>query len=446
MIESQTAESKTAHILLRKILSPVRALNGWSTGRAFGGLVVAAIVVAALLRVVVVIVKFGWGALPEFGDGTAYIATARALRETGSIVSHHFPLGYPVFVAVAGSVEMVRVLQIVCGVLTVICIGRIAYSLYGRAVCVVAMWAMGLYPGLLYMTGRIMSETLFMFLLSLSLMLWLEWDRSRKYGWSLAAASVFGTACIVRSNLLLLTAWIPFWIMRGSPWVRGLRASLLPSIVLAAIVLLPGLYFLKSQGQFMPFATNSGSTFYGANNRLAQGGWVSTIKHPELLEDLPPGAHDPGPAYSRALHGLGLKWIRENPTGFLALLPRKIANAWVPGMQISTVTSQNQSLAIVNGMSFGFVAVVGLLGVFWARPRQLRDGLLRAVLIVYTLMSLVYYGNPRLGIHCVPILIVYSSGMIVWLAETRGGSFVERLPVPQTPRQRLPRVRRRTSA
>ena len=136
---------------------------------------------------------------------------------------------------------MVRVLQIVCGVLTVICIGRIAYSLYGRAVCVVAMWAMGLYPGLLYMTGRIMSETLFMFLLSLSLMLWLEWDRSRKYGWSLAAASVFGIACIVRSNLLLLTAWIPFWIMRGSPWVRGLRASLLPSIVLAAIVLLPGL-------------------------------------------------------------------------------------------------------------------------------------------------------------------------------------------------------------
>lgn len=52
-----------------------------------------------------------------------------------------------------------------------------------------------------------------------------------------------------------------------------------------------------------------------------------------------------------------------------------------------------------------------------ARPAGGYDGLLPAVLIVYTIMSLVFYGNPRIGVFCVPVCAVYAAGLLAKIAE-----------------------------
>lgn len=44
-----------------------------------------------------------------------------------------------------------------------------------------------------------------------------------------------------------------------------------------------------------------------------------------------------------------------------------------------------------------------------------------AVLIVYTIMSLAFYGNPRVGVFCVPVCSVYAAGLLAKIAEPFSG-------------------------
>lgn len=378
----------------------------------------AAIVLGAALRIAVITFFFGWDTIPTANDDGDYHRIAQGILRNGQIPTHHFPVGYPLFLAASlslsgGSYVAVRVLQLILGALTVGVISRLTHRLYGRTAAEIAAWLTAVYPPLVYMTGRIMSETLFIFLLFSGLFLWIEADRLRSSGKAMVAAALIATSCLVRSNLLLLPLLIPLWQLVSWPRQRAalLRGLVLPTVLTALILLLPGIYFLVAHGSFMPTATNSGKTFYGANNSLVQGGWVSVDLHPELLRELEPEARTSESSYNRGLWKLGFRWIREHPGEFLGLLPYKLANAWVPGMQSSKLVSSNRVASLALMLSFGSLLVLGFLGILFARPAA-RDGLLLGVLGIYTFMSLVFYGNPRIGLFCAPVLIVYAAGLL----------------------------------
>jgi hypothetical protein len=176
------------------------------------------------------------------------------------------------------------------------------------------------------------------------------------------------------------------------------------------------LYFLATKGEFIPIATNAGQTFYGANNPLADGGWVQVEDHQELLSSIPAEVRKSPQAYSKAQNRLAMQWIRENPSTFLRLLPKKFANAWIPGLQKSETTSKSKGASLLLLLSFGLVMLGAIVGRSRFRP-MVRDGLLLAVPITYAVLSLIFYGNPRIGLFCAPVLIVYTSA---WLASHLG--------------------------
>jgi 4-amino-4-deoxy-L-arabinose transferase-like glycosyltransferase len=384
----------------------------WSRARWVVSLAVAA---GALSRVFVVTAFFGWSTVPTRSDDATYRQIAESLVASGRIATHHFPVGYPVFLAAilkvtGGSYGAVRLLQVLLGLLTIVLVSRVARQLYGETAGVAAAWLTALYPPLLYLTGRIMSETLFIALLMTSLLLFLEGDRDTAGSRSVLASAVFGLACLVRSNLLPMAPFIPAWLVvrPGARLSAGLRKAAVSIVVLGLVLVAPGLYFLATQGAFVASATNAGQTFYGANNPLADGGWIQVEDHPEFLREVPPEVRASPTAYSRAQYALGFRWIRDNPIDWLKLLPRKLANAWLPGFQRAEVTSGSTLAFAAQALSLGFILVTGIAGRLICRPRQ-RDGVLLAVLGTYTVMSLVFYGNPRIGLFCAPILIVYSS-------------------------------------
>jgi 4-amino-4-deoxy-L-arabinose transferase-like glycosyltransferase len=377
--------------------------------------VALAVAVGLVARIVLTTVLYDWTAIPTKWDDRTYARLADVLLQTGRLESHHFPVGYPLFVALllklTGSFAAVRAAQVLLGLLTVVVVSRIAKVLYGSRAGLVAAWITALYPPLVFMTGRIMSETLFIALLMLSLHQFLVSDRKGSLRGSAVAGGVFALASLVRSNLVLMLPFLPLWLLRRPAATLRNRvvAATLCAAVAATILLLPGLYFLATKGEFIPSATNAGQTFYGANNPLADGGWVEMEDHPEYLRSIPSEVRNAPPAYSRAQFRLGVQWIRENPKGFLWLLPRKFGNAWVPGFQSSQTTSGSRVASIALVLATGFLLVGAIAGRMLV-PVQ-RDGILLAVLVTYTVMSLAFYGNPRIGLFCSPVLIVYASSL-----------------------------------
>lgn len=388
--------------------------------------VALAVLVGLVGRVVLITAIFHWDAVsvPFSSDDTLYIAISKVLAETGHLDTYHFPVGYPLFLAPflklgSGALPAVRVAQVLLGLLTIVLVSRIAAMLYGDRAGVIAAWLTALYPPLLYMTGRIMSETLFITLLMLSIYQFLLSDRDQSIRRSALAAAAFGLASLVRSNLIAMLAFVPLWNLaqRGSSLRARLLTATVSAAVAVAILMLPGLYFLSSKGEFIPFATNAGQTFYGANNPLADGGWVQVDDHPELLASIPPEARRSAAAYSKAEQHLGVKWIRENPGAFLGLLPKKFANAWIPGFQTSETTTRSKLAAVVLAVSLALLLLGAIVGRVLVKPAR-RDGILLSVLATYTIMSLAFYGNPRIGLFCAPVLIVYAAA---WVARMLPG-------------------------
>ncbi len=382
--------------------------------------VVLALVMGLLARVALTTVLVPWNDVPTHWDDASYAQYARAVVVSGRLATHHFPVGYPLFVALClklggGSFAAVRAANALLGVATIAVVSRIAKLCYGRPAAIVAAWLTALYPPLVFMTSRVMSETLFITLLMLSLYWFLASARDGRTRGSAIAGALFALASLVRSNLLPMFPFIPLWqIWRAGPKLRSrLIAAIACSFVTLTILALPGLYFLATKGEFIPLATNAGQTFYGANNPLADGGWVQVEDHPELLSSIPADVRKSPQAYSKAQNSLGMRWIRENPGTFLRLIPKKFANAWIPGLQKSETTSKSKGASILLILSFGFVMFGAIVGRTRFRPK-VRDGLLLAVPVTYTLLSLVFYGNPRIGLFCAPVLIVYTSA---WLSS-----------------------------
>ena len=382
------------------------------------------LLVGFITRVLFITVFFDWNGVASTSDDRLYVSIAKSLLSTGQLSTHHFPVGYPLFVAFVlkvsgGSLAAIRIAQIAISLSTVVTVSKISRMLYGRHAGLIAAWITALYPPLIFISGRIMSETLYIWVLFLSISHFLIADRVSAMRYRLTASALFGIASLVRSNLIPMYPLIPLWLfMRPGATLRSRATSIAVFAAIGGFVLmLPGVYFKFTQGEFIAFATNSGQTFYGANNQLADGGWVQTLDHPELLESISKDVRDSATEFNRAQFRLGINWIRENPKSFLQLLPLKFANAWLPGFQKSETVSKSRLATIVFALSWGVIVVGGIIGRFINPPSQ-RDGILIEVLVTYTLMSLVFYGNPRIGLFCSPVLIIYISSMFGALGLT----------------------------
>ena len=381
--------------------------------------ILSALAVGLLARVAFITLYFHWATVPLSSDDASYVQIARTVVATGRLGTHHFPVGYPLFIASflklgdTTAFPLIRMCQVLFGLVTIVMVARIAGALYGRRAGLLGGWITALYPPLVWMAGRIMSETLFIALLMLSLEQFVRADREGSRGRTVLAGIIFAVASMVRSNLVLMLAFVPLWLLlrpRADLRTR-LGTTTVTMAATVAVLMLPAVYFLRTKGEFLPFATNAGQTFYGANNPYADGGWVQVEWHPELLQSIPPEVRRSPAAYSKAQQALGIKWIREHPGAFLHLLPKKFANAWIPGMQTSETTTASPTASLVLMVVFGPLILAAIAGRILVRPAQ-RDGLLLAVLATYTVMSLVFYGNPRIGLFCAPVLIVYASSLI----------------------------------
>jgi len=379
--------------------------------------------VASLAVRAAFILTYGASApLTAWGDDPYYDSIAKRLVMNHQYVNTWYPPGYPLFVALIYAVfgrhwVVVRFVQAVLGAATCGLTYRLGAKVFDDRVGRLAGAVLVFYPGLAYMSWRIMGETLFIFLLVLALNVAVGMARRSRLREAVALGLVVGVAQLVKSNLFVFPALLVAWsalALSGSVRQRLALVCALSGSLLLVSLATPVANFLSTARGTAALPGNAGSTFWMANNPMADGYYIHAELEPAgkafieahgFTERLAQADEFEG---DRLFRTLALLWIRENPGRFLGLCLRKLNNAF--GLFPRAVTLEGHPTAqAVHLLSYGVIAPFALAGLIASLRRWRSCSLLYIVLASYVLMVLIFYGTPRFTIIVMPVLILFAS-------------------------------------
>lgn len=397
--------------------TPVEKLDSIATKRNSNLRVYVALVLLALvIRIVWVLLAPRVDPIikrdPLYGDAQGYELLATNLLQGLGLTwdgqtptSYRMP-GYPLFLALAytlagRNLEAVRFSQAVLGALTCIPVIAIASLTSKRRVVVLTGLGMAFYPLLIYMTGWLYSETLFLLLLWVGLFMILRMREDSSLWHALQAGILFGLATYVRPEI----AFLPIFILFVGLLLRWHRKHLVLMLVVQATLILVVLpWSLRNRivhDKLVLLTTNTGVNLYRGNNDMATGGASREV--PYVLTDLSEVESN------QEFMQKGFEWIRGHPVEFLSLIPAKLSRLFSP-MEMAESPKANflgrWELAITL-VYWGFI-LLSVLGCIVGWKKEVVKILL---LLVgwYSLITIVFYGGTRFSMPIIPALIILAA-------------------------------------
>ena len=299
--------------------------------------------VAAAVRLAVVL--WAGSRFPPTADGTFYHRIAQRIAEghgytwlwPDGVVTYaaHYPVGYPAFVgagyALFGSHPVVAMaLNAVIGALAAVAVHRLALRAATPRLALIAGFLVALHPGLVAYTPALMSEGV-----TASLVTCAAWvtaclrDATRErslratWTWLVLLGFVVGAATLVRPQCIVFAPILAFvgvarWFERSS-WKRvilAVCAATVASFVLCAPWTVRN---CARMGRCALVSYNGGWNLLIGADTASTGAW-SPVKVPlECREVWDEAAKDE--CFGQAAR----RYIAQNPTDWLALVPRKLA-------------------------------------------------------------------------------------------------------------------------
>lgn len=320
-----------------------------------------------------------------------------------------FPPLYPGFLAifVGGGVFSFRLLRIVQSFLSAASCGLLGLSVRsafpgssvrsaGAGLIAAGLWACD--PLSVYYSGRLMTETLFVFLLLAAVALLLRAAERGFAGGALSAAGAFlGLGILCRPTLVPFAAACLLWPpLRGRGFVRRALRLLLPLL----LVLLPSAArnFLVLKA-FVPLNTQGGNNFYLANNPWSSGGTVR-VNDLIALGAFHLGETEDEIAYSREYGKRAMSFIRAHPGRFLRLSLRRLA--WFYHLD-----RHNPSLLLAAAL-WGAL-LLGAAGAVLSRGWEGRPALFLLAIISFTLIHSVFLPEGRYRLPVMPFVYAFAA-------------------------------------
>jgi 4-amino-4-deoxy-L-arabinose transferase-like glycosyltransferase len=400
----------------------------------------AILILAAAVRLLLVPL---WS--PELsGDASDYDRLARALLEgrgyvnaRGEPTSLRPPL-YPAFVAAGyalggGAVQVVRLLQAALDVGMVALTYLIGRRLFGRGAGLLAALLISVNFGTVAATGRLLSETLFTFLLMAAVAMTVEWLRPLREGrgqaavWlSIGTGVLLGAGTLTRGIFLLYI--VPLIVLAAwTGWVREAASDCPPSAparrraTWGAILALPVTFALvlapwtlrnyRVHGAFVPVTTQIGIMLYASYDppkgvfgllpRNAVSAAAEKLSEPEA---------------SAALVRAAVDAITASPGKALRLAALKVLYFWAP---------LDWEILPVYGAfnpTYAFIAIWSLVYVAVRRPFEKSLPAWPAWLPILFLfgMALLFHGSPRYRLPAEPLLALFAAMGLVTLDRRVG--------------------------
>ncbi len=359
----------------------------------------------------------------------------------------YYPPGYPL--ALGGAAWLARLvlpgtvsafdvavwLNVGLSVATIGLVYVLGRRLAGPAVGLVAAGIWAVWPNLVFHSGIVLTETLFLFLLVLLLIVLLG-DRAAAEAPGVARLAVvgglFGLVLLVRPVSAVMA---PFLLLLW--WGRGAKAALWRlGVVLATalVVLVP--WSIRSTAVMdepVALSLNFGDNLCLGHNPGATGGFGDLGAHCYTAE----GLRRPESETRRNSENIdrALTYMRENPGETLRRTPSKLRytlqNDW-DGLLVAEDFGarplfSDSTRGVLRATATGFYAVVGVFAigggvVLLRRRHHARALFLVAGGLAQLISPLATFGDPRFKMPLYPTLAVCAAAGVVALWESRAGN------------------------
>jgi 4-amino-4-deoxy-L-arabinose transferase-like glycosyltransferase len=351
------------------------------------------------------------------------------------------PPGWPLALAaiyrITGeSAFAAKVIQANLSTLLCLLIFLVARHLYDERRAFVALTLAALHPAFVYSVTLLGTETSFAVLSMSAIFVLTGLPPGSDPGWwrPALAGLCMGAAGLMRPMALLFPAAVAVWLLVDRrPWKPSLRALAVITLCMALPVAPWTLRNWHAFGRLVPVSTNGGGNLLYGNN---DGDFMVWVPHERLaaLPGFPPPAAWEAmdePARSSALQRMAWNTIRRDPAGFFARWPEKFyllmispdvpALYWnVEGLPddrrpASSTLTTLASLERIFSWGLLSLAALGLLRDGSEDPRR---ALVYAVMGIWTLFHLVYWGKPRFRFPMIPLMVVLAAGPLAALSAS----------------------------
>lgn len=397
---------------------------------------IAVFVLSLFVRLLFVLVQESYHIFDIYffaGDSVLYDDLARSLISGGGYSFKGRPTavvapGYPLFLAALyalgiGSTLAVGVVQCVLGAATCAIIAVIGRYVAGDRAGLIAGVLAATYVHLVWWTGYILTETLFVWFVVAAFAALVHWQRdvaSDRRG--LYAGLLLGFGALTRPHLIgfgIVLAVLVVFLARGQR-----RAALRSGAWLLlglTIVMTP--WAVRNYFVFgVPIAgsTLSGAVLYQGNSYGATGGTggyldARDFKPLDMGSDL--GEVESNRAYSRA----AWEFIRQEPASLPRLAFWKFVNQWRPTYEGSSFRN-----FVIFGSSYVLIAVLAIVGIVRAvrRGPSNAEWMVLAGLAFFVVLHMIVPGMIRYRLPAEPFLILLAAVTIdgIWGFLSRRGA------------------------
>lgn len=376
-----------------------------------------------------------WQPLPD-DDAFRYDFAARALADGRGYVhldgspTAFWPPGYPLLLATVytvfgESVRAAQLLNVALGTATVALVYLIGRRTFGATTGLIAAAIVAAFPSLVFFTGVTLSEIAFTFLALLAVWLLLRESQSAPAGdpsagsgqslpLLLAGGIVLGFAALVRGQALVLPfVLVPFWLLSTGRWPlvgRKLVAVLLGVGLIVAPWTVRNAIELDAP---VLISTNAGVDFWIGHHEGTEGAFAGrdelVFRHPELTN-----TEREVRINSEGVRE-GLSYAVRHPATELVLPFRKLFwlyysdeegldwNEGHGGQPFLGAWLRDALLTLSNVYYFAVLSLAVLGLPLWASRRDAGRVLLISLIAYWTLVHLVFFGNPRFHAPIMPL-------------------------------------------
>jgi tetratricopeptide (TPR) repeat protein len=374
-------------------------------------------------------------------DATAYDRMAQDIARgnwLGDTVFYQAPL-YPYFLAVfykwfGHSLNVIRWIQLLLGAFNCVVTFWIAKKLFGANKALWAGLMVAFYGIFVFYEGAIGKDGISYLLTNLTLLSLVSCLENPKWQRWFLSGIALGCSILTRGNLILLLPFILLWM------AIALRPHPLRMTLGAIAIFVTGTFLVISPvtirnyviGQDWVLTTSqAGQNFYIGNNPKASGFFENPPRirlNPEYEEedfksealritnrDFMKPSEISGFWFKQ-----GLRFIQTNPGKAFELLVKKTAMFWnrfeIPDNYNYYYYRKETPILSVLFLGFGFVAPLGLLGLFLGR-RKPETWLFSLFILGYMASIVPFHMASRYRLPVVPPLIVFASYSLAWTLE-----------------------------
>jgi 4-amino-4-deoxy-L-arabinose transferase-like glycosyltransferase len=264
---------------------------------------------------------------------------------------------------------------------------------------------------LIFATGLLYSETLYLFLLLLFTLSCLKVaEGAGRKGWAVATGVFLGTTVLMKPNLLLFPLALVLWFWFAlQNFRRALVLGGLIALAMAGVVLPWTLRNYRISRALVPVSANLGLNLWQGNHPEADGA-AYPLDRVDPLEGYSELERD------RLYRQWALQQIQSDPGRFLALIPRKMGKFFAP---LETSNRGRIPLHFGSLVDWGWAVFLGFA--VWGFLRTVGhswEWMLIYLLILYPAgLAAVFYGATRYGMVVYPYLFLLAADPLVWVAR-----------------------------